>query len=161
MRKYWIIGGSIVGGLLALGVLAVLVVPNLIPQEVYRAEIEKVAYQVTGRKVSVTGRIEVAVFPRIEARAGASTIANPQGFEGTNFASMKELRAAVALWPLFSGKVEVEEFVDHLVPDFFFGLDAGEHAVDVARVRARRFVLDDVRHEARQLDRVFLIFKQL
>lgn len=111
MQKYWIIGGSIVGGLLALGVLAVLVVPNLIPQEVYRAEIERVAYQVTGRKVSVTGRIEVAVFPRIEARAGASTIANPQGFEGTDFASMKELRAAVALWPLFSGKVEVEEFV--------------------------------------------------
>ena len=111
MRKYWIIGGSVVGGLLALAVLAVLVVPNLIPQEVYRAEIEKVAYQVTGRKVAVTGRIEVAVFPRIEARAGASTIANPEGFEGSDFASMKELRAAVALWPLFSGNVEVEEFV--------------------------------------------------
>jgi len=111
MRKYWIIGGSVIGGLLALAVLAVLVVPNLIPQEVYRAEIEKVAYQVTGRKVTVTGRIDVAVFPRIEARAGASTIANPEGFEGADFASMKELRAAVALWPLFSGNVEVEEFV--------------------------------------------------
>ena len=111
MRKYWIIGGSVVGGLLALAAIAVLVVPNLIPQEVYRAEIEKVAYQVTGRKVSVTGRIEVAVFPRIEARAGASTIANPEGFEGSDFASMKELRAAVALWPLFSGNVEVEEFI--------------------------------------------------
>jgi AsmA protein len=111
MRKYWIIGGSVVGGLLALAAIAVLVVPNLIPQEVYRAEIEKVAYQVTGRKVSVTGRIEVAVFPRIEARAGASTIANPEGFEGSDFASMKELRAAVALWPLLSGNVEVEEFI--------------------------------------------------
>jgi uncharacterized protein involved in outer membrane biogenesis len=111
MRKYWIIGGSVVGGLLVLLVLAVLIVPNLIPQEVYRAEIEKVAYQVTGRKVAVTGRIEVAVFPRIEARAGASTVANPEGFEGPDFASMKELRAAVALWPLFFGNVEVEEFV--------------------------------------------------
>jgi uncharacterized protein involved in outer membrane biogenesis len=111
MRKYWITGGSVAGGLLALAVAAVLVVPNLIPQEVYRAEIEKVAYQVTGRKVAVTGRIDVAVFPRIEARAGASTIANPEGFEGSDFASMKELRAAVALWPLFSGNVEVEEFV--------------------------------------------------
>lgn len=111
MRKYWIIGGSVVGGLVVLAALAVLVIPNLIPQEVYRAEIEKVAYQVTGRKVTVTGRIDVAVFPRIEARAGASTIANPEGFAGTDFASMKELRAAVALWPLFSGKVEVEEFV--------------------------------------------------
>lgn len=111
MRKYWIIGGSIVGGLLALLALAILIVPNLIPQEVYRAEIEKVAYQVTGRKVAVTGQIQVAVFPRIEAKAGASTIANPEGFEGPDFASMKELRAAVALWPLFFGNVEVEEFV--------------------------------------------------
>jgi uncharacterized protein involved in outer membrane biogenesis len=111
MRKYWITGGSVAGGLLALAVVAVLVVPNLIPQEVYRAEIEKVAYQVTGRKVAVTGRIDVTVFPRIEARAGASTIANPGGFEGSDFASMKELRAAVALWPLFSGNVEVEEFI--------------------------------------------------
>jgi uncharacterized protein involved in outer membrane biogenesis len=111
MRKYWIIGGSVVGGLLVLLALAVLIVPNLIPQEVYRAEIEKVAYQVTGRKVAVTGQIQVAVFPRIEAKAGASTIANPEGFEGPDFASMKELRAAVALWPLFFGNVEVEEFV--------------------------------------------------
>jgi uncharacterized protein involved in outer membrane biogenesis len=111
MRKYWITGGSIAGGILALAAVAVLVVPNMIPQDVYRAEIEKVAYQVTGRKVAVTGRIDVAVFPRIEARAGTSTIANPEGFEGSDFASMKELRAAVALWPLFSGNVEIEEFV--------------------------------------------------
>lgn len=111
MRKVWIIGGVILGGLAALMALAVLVIPNLIPQEVYRAEIEKVAYQATGRKVTVTGRIDVAVFPRIEARAGASTIANPEGFASADFASMKELRAAVALWPLFFGNVEVEEFV--------------------------------------------------
>jgi len=111
MRKYWLIGGGVVGGLLALFLIAILVVPNLIPQEVYRAEIEKAATQALGRKVAVTGNISVGVFPRIEAKAGASTIANPEGFENPNFASMKELRAAVALWPLFSGNVEVEEFV--------------------------------------------------
>ncbi|MEY4782488.1 MAG: hypothetical protein RIR41_423, partial [Pseudomonadota bacterium] len=33
MRKYWIIGGSVVGGLVVLAALAVLVIPNLIPQE--------------------------------------------------------------------------------------------------------------------------------
>lgn len=111
MRKGLIIGGSIVGGLLALLVLAVLIVPNLIPQEVYRAEIQKAASQALGRNVSVTGNISVAVFPRIEARAGASAVANPEGFGDSPFASMKELRAAVALWPLLFGKVEVEEFV--------------------------------------------------
>jgi len=111
-RKPLIIAGSVVGGLLGLLFLAVLIVPNLIPQEVYRAEIEKAALQATGRKVTVTGAINVAVFPRIEARAGASSLANPEGFGEEPFASMKELRAAVALWPLiFGGNVEIEEFV--------------------------------------------------
>lgn len=110
-KKGLIIGGSIVGGLLVLLALAVLVLPNLIPQEVYRSKIAEVASQALGRKVTVTGNINVSVFPRIEARAGASTVANPEGFGDAPFASMKELRAAVALWPLFFGNVEVEEFV--------------------------------------------------
>ncbi len=111
MRKYWLIGGGVVGALLLLLVAAVLVVPNLIPQEVYRAKIEEVGAQALGRKVTVTGNISMGVFPRIEARAGASTVANPDGFDQPNFASMKELRAAVSLWPLLFGNVEVEEFV--------------------------------------------------
>lgn len=111
-RKPLIIAGSVIGGLLALLILAVLIIPNLIPQEVYRAEIEKAAREATGRNVSVTGNISVAVFPRIEARAGASSISNPEGFGDAPFATMKELRAAVALWPLiFGGNVEIEEFV--------------------------------------------------
>ena len=111
MRKYWLIGGGVVGALLLLLVAAVLIVPNLIPQEVYRAKIEEVGSQALGRKVTVTGNISIGVFPRIEAKAGASTIANPDGFDQPNFASMKELRAAVSLWPLLFGNVEVEEFV--------------------------------------------------
>lgn len=111
-RKPLIIGGAMLGGLFGLFALAVLIVPNLIPQEVYRAEIEKAARAATGRNVTVTGEIKVAVFPRIEARAGASSLSNPEGFGDEPFATMKELRAAVALWPLiFGGSVEIEEFV--------------------------------------------------
>lgn len=111
-RKPLIIAGSVLGGLLGLLFLAVLIIPNLIPQEVYRAEIEKAVQQATGRKVTISGEIKVAVFPRIEARAGASSLANPEGFGAEPFATMKELRAAVALWPLiFGGGVEIEEFV--------------------------------------------------
>ena len=111
MRKYWLIGGGVVGALVLLLLAAVLIVPNLVPQEVYRAKIEEVGSQALGRKVTVTGKINIGVFPRIEAKAGASTIANQEGFDQPNFASMKELRAAVALWPLLFGNVEVEEFV--------------------------------------------------
>ncbi len=101
----------IAGGVLVLLLGALLIVPNLIPQEVYRAKIEEEASKVLGRQVKVTGNIGVSIFPRLEARAGASTIANPDGFGDAPFASMKELRAAVALWPLLFQNVEIEEFV--------------------------------------------------
>lgn len=107
MRKILII----VGGVLVLLLGALLIIPNLIPQEVYRAKIEEEASKALGRKVTVTGNIAVSIFPRLEARAGASTIANPEGFGEKPFAAMKELRAAVALWPLLFQNVEIEEFV--------------------------------------------------
>lgn len=101
----------IVGGVLVLLLGGLIILPNLIPQEVYRAKIEEEASKVLGRQVKVTGNVGVSIFPRLEARAGASTIANPQGFGDAPFASMKELRAAVALWPLLFQNVEIEEFV--------------------------------------------------
>ena len=78
----------IAGGVLVLLLGALLIVPNLIPQEVYRAKIEEEASKVLGRQVKVTGNIGVSIFPRLEARAGASTIANPDGFGDAPFASM-------------------------------------------------------------------------
>lgn len=101
----------IVGGVLVLLLGALMIVPNLVPQEVYRAKIEEEASKALGRQVKVTGNISVGIFPRLEARAGASTIANPDGFGDKPFASMKELRAAVALWPLLFQNVQIEEFV--------------------------------------------------
>jgi|GEM_PF-1533737 len=115
------IAAGALGALVGLFVLAVLIIPNLIPQEVYRAEIEKAVRAATGREVSLTGAIRVSVFPRIEAQAGPASISNPgpSGPEAASgpfgeepFASMKELRAAISLWPLlFGGRIEVEEFV--------------------------------------------------
>ena len=48
----------------------VLIVPNLIPQEVYRAKIEEEASQALGRKVTVTGNISVGIFPRHRSPRG-------------------------------------------------------------------------------------------
>lgn len=106
MKRIWIIVGAVV----ALLVAAVVIVPQLIPSEVYRAKIEEEATKALGRQVKV-GPVSVGIIPRIEAKAGASTIANPEGFGDAPFASMKELRAAVKLFPLFFGKVEIDEFV--------------------------------------------------
>ena len=101
----------IVGVVLALVAVAIFVLPQFIPTGVYRKQIESAATSALGRDVKITGQIHLSLFPRIEVRAGAATVANPAGFGDAPFASMKELRAAVKLWPLFSQRVEIDEFV--------------------------------------------------
>lgn len=101
----------IVGVVLALVAGAVLVLPQFIPADLYRKQIETAATNALGREVKLTGKVHLGIIPRIEVRAGAATIANPAGFGDKPFASMKELRAAVKLWPLFSSRIEVDEFV--------------------------------------------------
>lgn len=111
MPRIALIAASVVGGLLVLLVAAILIVPQMVPSDVYRERIETAATSALGRDVSVTGDIRLRVFPRIEARAGSTTIANPEGFGDAPFASMGELRAAVKLIPLLFQRVEVDEFV--------------------------------------------------
>ncbi|MDZ4760286.1 MAG: AsmA family protein [Alphaproteobacteria bacterium] len=101
----------IVGAALILILGALMILPGLIPSDVYRQRIEAAASETLGRDVTVSGKVRVSVFPRIEARAGLTTIANPEGFGDAPFASMKELRAAVKLWPLIFRRVEIDEFV--------------------------------------------------
>ncbi len=100
----------IAGGVVLLLAAAVMVLPHLVPSSVYRERIQAAASEALGRPVSVTGDIRIGVFPKIEARAGATTIANPEGFGDQPFASMGELRATVKLWPLLSRRVEIDEF---------------------------------------------------
>jgi AsmA protein len=97
--------------LVALVAAAVFVLPSLIPAEVYRAQIEARASEALGRSVSVSGDVNVAVIPSLQARAGAVTIANAEGFEAVAFAEVEELRAKLALLPLLARRVEIREFV--------------------------------------------------
>lgn len=107
MKRLGIIVGVIVVALVA----ALMIIPNLIPSDVYRSNIETAGSKALGRDVKVGGHVGVSIFPRIEARAEGGTISNPAEFGAAPFASMKELRAAVKLIPLLFGKVEIDEFV--------------------------------------------------
>lgn len=111
MRRTIVIAASALVGLLVLGAGAILILPQMIPSDVYRDRIQTAATSALGRDVRVEGDINVRVFPRIEARAGATTIANPEDFGEAPFASMGELRAAVKLIPLIFQRVEIDEFV--------------------------------------------------
>lgn len=111
MRRIALISATIAGGIVVLALAAILIVPQLIPSDVYKERIQTAASSALGRDVTVTGDVKVRVFPRIEARAGATTISNPDDFGDAPFASMGELRAAVKLIPLIFQRVEVDEFV--------------------------------------------------
>ena len=104
----------IVSAILAVLVIAALVVPFLVPKSVYKAQIEKAATSALQRDVALTGDVSISVFPRISARVGGVTVANPEGFAQPNMIEAGELRGSVKWLPLLSRRVDVQElaFVD-------------------------------------------------
>lgn len=86
-------------------------VPMLIPAETYRDRVASEASTALGREVTLAGDMQLMILPRVEIRAGDVTIANADGFGSAPMAEMSELRVGIALMPLFSRSVEVEEFV--------------------------------------------------
>ncbi len=102
---------SLAGGALILLLVGLAALPFLIPNEVYRTQIERAASQALGRDVAVTGRLDLALLPELSAGVGGVRIANPEGFSRDTLLEAGELRGVVRLWPLFSGRVEVAEIV--------------------------------------------------
>ena len=102
------------GGGLGLLLVAALVVPFLVPNQVYKQQIESAATNALGRTVVVEGDVDLSIFPRISASVDGVTIANPDGFSRENTVEAGSLRGDVKWGPLLSRKVEVAQitFVD-------------------------------------------------
>ncbi|MFC4724212.1 AsmA family protein [Glycocaulis abyssi] len=97
--------------LAGIAVAAALLVPALLTPENWRGEIERRASEQLGREVSIGGDIGLTILPSIQISAGNVSIGNAEGFGEEAFAELSELRLGLALWPLFSNRVEVSEFV--------------------------------------------------
>ncbi len=100
----------IVAVVVILGGAAVLV-PMFISTDAIKSEVEAAAEQATGRKLTIAGDVSISVWPALAANIADVTFANAAGGKAANMATMKELRAELAIMPLFSGKVQVDEFV--------------------------------------------------
>lgn len=90
---------------------AALILPALIPDDVLRTRAQAAASEALGRDVTLPGDISLSLLPSAQIRAGEARIANAAGFGETPFARMSEMRVSVALLPLISRNIEVEEFV--------------------------------------------------
>ena len=97
--------------LAGLGVAAALIVPMLVSPENWRGEIERRASEQLGREVTIGGDIGLTILPAVQITASDVAIGNAQGFGEEPFAELSSLRLGLALWPLFSNRVEVSEFV--------------------------------------------------
>ncbi|MDX5365624.1 MAG: AsmA family protein, partial [Alphaproteobacteria bacterium] len=90
---------------------AIIIVPMLIPMETYKTQVVSIVKEQTGRDLRIDGDIGLSFFPSIAVSIGDVGFSNAEWAKEKEMASMKEMRAALKLMPLFSGNVEVDSFV--------------------------------------------------
>ncbi|MGD1933272.1 MAG: AsmA family protein [Candidatus Phaeomarinobacter sp.] len=90
---------------------AVFLAPMFISADLVKQEVEAAVESATGRKLTIAGDVSISAWPALAANIGDVTFANAPGAQTENMATMKELRAELAIMPLLSGTVQVDEFV--------------------------------------------------
>ena len=102
---------AIIAGLLILIVAVIVAVPFLIPMETYKNQVISIVKEQTGRDLRIDGDIGLSFFPNIAVSIKDVGFSNAGWAREKEMASMKEMRAALKLRPLFSGNVEIDSFV--------------------------------------------------
>ena len=104
---------------LAIGAFALIVLiigagvalPYLVPLDDIVAEGTAQVEKATGRKLVVSGKPDLSIWPEVSIKLGKTTFANAKGAPDANMALVEEVRIAVPVMPLISGSVEIKEFV--------------------------------------------------
>ena len=107
MRKLILVALSFI----VLVVVGLLVAPFFIPASAYKGHIEQQASQSLGREVTIGDELSLSLFPSAKFKVSDLKIANPDGMSAPFFATMEEAAVGVKTLPLFSRRVEIDEFV--------------------------------------------------
>jgi AsmA protein len=103
--------------LIAVAVLVVLVIaaavilPFVIPTDTIKQELQAQVKKATGRDLTINGNFEFSLLPDAVLKANDVRFQNAAGGSRADMVTLKELRVHVALLPLLSSEVEVQEFV--------------------------------------------------
>jgi AsmA protein len=104
LKIFGVVIGCVVLVLIA-GVIALWLIVN--PND-YKGRIEAAVRSSTGRNLSLTGNIHLAVFPSIALELGPASLGNPPGFSSSQpFASLRRVSLSVRLLPLLHHQLEV------------------------------------------------------
>jgi AsmA protein len=109
MRRTLKLIGIIAGAVILLFVAALVAVGLLFNPNDYKDQIVAAAERATGRKLTLDGDLELAVFPSIRIAVGSASISNAQGFGTTPMAKIGSAELSVALLPLLGRRIQVSE----------------------------------------------------
>ena len=128
--RYGLTGAAAVAALLT-------ALPFVLPAGLYKEPIEQGVTRATGRDFRIAGPLHFTFFPSLGLSARKVSLANPAGWAKPSLATAEELRIAVRLRPLLSGRIEISQIAIEQ-PRIDLAVDAGGRANwTLARGRAK------------------------
>jgi AsmA protein len=107
MRALRIIG-VVIGCLIVLLIVAVIALWLIVNPNDYKGRIEAAVESSTGRELSLSGNIHLAIFPSIALDLGPASLGNPPGFSSSQpFASLQRVSLRVHVLPLLHHQLDV------------------------------------------------------
>src|ERR1700739_2798314 len=99
--------GIVIGGLIALIIVVLLGIRLFVDPNDYKDRIARAVRTSTGRELTLSGQIKLAVFPWIALELGPASLGNPPGFSNEPFAAVQHVAARVKLLPLLRKELEI------------------------------------------------------
>jgi AsmA protein len=109
MKRIFKLIGIIAGAVIVLFIVALVAVAMLVDPNDYKDEIVAAAEKATGRKLTLDGDLDLAVFPSIRIAMGSASLSNAPGFGSAPMAKIGSAELEVALLPLLARRIEVSE----------------------------------------------------
>src|ERR1700722_18717630 len=99
--------GIVVGGLVALFVVVLLGIRLFVDPNDYKDRIARVVKNSTGRELTLSGQIDLSVFPWIALELGPASLGNPPGFSAQPFAAVQHVALRVKVPPLLCNELDI------------------------------------------------------
>jgi AsmA protein len=96
---------------LTLCVSLVLYITLLFDVNAFKPELIELVKKQTGRELQIKQDLSWSFFPKLGIDLGGIILSNPQGFDTDEMIKVKGVVASVALKPLFSNKVQIEQLL--------------------------------------------------
>jgi AsmA protein len=104
---------KVFAGLLVLLVIAVGVFLYTFNANDYKEELAEFAENIAGRPISISGNIDISIYPWIGIKVDNVSIENPPGFSNKTFASIGQLDIKIEIKPLLQKRLNIEKLVLH------------------------------------------------